>query len=847
MALPTPLKHPSSPVPPIAHSPDPSFVPRKEFLQDHRVISSFALLALSGTSLVRSYSFPVAVNDSLRQLFERNGLQTWRTNESKEFYEFALEGRPWANPKAVKSEKLIIDILEVILHYGHNLLSPIDYGREPDDRVAIAFSKPNLSQPSNVANASAASLNNQMRVLFAISFASASVMRVVSPPLSSTPAILQAVRNAWPRGTDDDSKKVGHDTFEFKLKGYKWYQENTFATDSLRHILYLLSALDRHGFELLVSISLGKRSRVKDLWIFTGVARSHYADSSTVTPNGSSLELRREGTPQNPLALSHGSKLGFALSKAQTVPIGNGVANGHTLHTRSASDTTPVRSSPLKSSPFTRATGRLLRKASPKKDGPPAIPEQPESTTTSPTQSPRVGSNSIGSCDMTGVGSGMRRSFDLSRTPDVFYTTDGRPYRDVVHNEYNPFDTRNDSPYHTHPNAAKRASSRSLPPFDLGHQQGSSRPSLQSSHHSSSNTPPLREHSRTNGDVSQDVGAQHPTTPPPALLGPGVFRDSGLSYMTERQSFEIPIVWNGEHPEPTDPRAKAQSGHESPPQKGVNTSVTAGARASPPRDADKNDVRRTLPPTIKEQPSQEDELKQGLKMSLRTGEQALDGQQGSVTAMSPTRVSPQADGVRQSEVASVVLGQSAKSSPAGTPREEHGMKPTHPRKDKDTTSSGWVLVNIEGAGKARGKSDGKKSREGSRSPDQPDNGRVSGDKLVPPRANQSKSPSPGAPVASTMSSAAKTIAIIDAVTAKEEHEKSKSNSGFKRLLRKAKGLNDGGESATSTRSTTPRRKTPDNGAPMLRNIEAEERGDRHRRGSPPTAASKAADQRMDID
>ena len=50
------------------------------------------------------------------------------------------------------------------------------------------------------------------------------------------------------------------------------FQRDTYATDCLRHILALLASLDSHSFSLLASLSLTKRSRVKDLWIFTGPA-----------------------------------------------------------------------------------------------------------------------------------------------------------------------------------------------------------------------------------------------------------------------------------------------------------------------------------------------------------------------------------------------------------------------------------------------------------------------------------------------------------------------------------------------------------------------------------------------
>ena len=63
------------------------------------------------------------------------------------------------------------------------------------------------------------------------------------------------------------------------------FQQDTFATDSLRHILALLTSLDSHSFSLLTSLSLSNRSRVKDLWIFTGLVSEDSLPVETIEPN----------------------------------------------------------------------------------------------------------------------------------------------------------------------------------------------------------------------------------------------------------------------------------------------------------------------------------------------------------------------------------------------------------------------------------------------------------------------------------------------------------------------------------------------------------------------------------
>ena len=222
-ASPTPnVLKPSLTVP---GNPNPLFYPRKEFIRDQqRPVSTFGLLTLAGQNHVRLYSFPNSVVNGLRHLFEQQApIDSFRESPSNHFFEFTLEDKPWANIKTLASEKLILSILTVIYQYGYSFLSTVEYAREQDDRIALAFSRP-ASGPVNpsipaVPTGSAATLPQTGPMLFAISFPSTSLLRVIEPPLALTPAILQAVKNAWPPGVSSE-KKVGG-SFEYKLKGYK--------------------------------------------------------------------------------------------------------------------------------------------------------------------------------------------------------------------------------------------------------------------------------------------------------------------------------------------------------------------------------------------------------------------------------------------------------------------------------------------------------------------------------------------------------------------------------------------------------------------------------------------------
>ncbi|KAJ7275338.1 hypothetical protein B0H12DRAFT_253379 [Mycena haematopus] len=515
-------------------SPDGSgFTPRREFMRDPPAIpNSFSLMAIAGSNCIRLYSFPLPLMTALRRLLDTKKLVTaLREDIAQQMCEIALGGKPWANPKSVLTEKLLVDIFGIIYAHGYTYLSAIDYGRESDDRLAMAFSKPAVRSlsplsPSDSPLPMSASLNKQSRrIPFALSFTSATVLRVIAPPLHSTPAILNAVRGSWPRGVVSE-RKIDDNCFEFKLKGYKWFHEDTFAADSLRHILSLLSSLDAHSFSLLTSLTLTGRSRVKDLWIFTGPAPSS-TDSLPESPapsilNGSAAELSRRAVPEIPGVLSP-----ISLNSQQS------------LHRRLASE--PTTHTPLPTSHGRAATdspgggtrrfsnSNILRKAAPRVQVPLSVhdtdPHMNEHgyRTNLPSVVPE------GEPNLTGVGAS-------GRTPDVFYST---------------------SPFHH--NQAEEASFPLILPIE-----DASRPNSYESSplgRASPSEAPSRSRSRSPHPVITPP-LDHPSPgeestlsaieTPPQLLSPGAFRDSAFS-STSTDDIPIPIKWTGEERESLGP------------------------------------------------------------------------------------------------------------------------------------------------------------------------------------------------------------------------------------------------------------------------------------------------------
>ncbi|KAJ7783453.1 hypothetical protein DFH07DRAFT_873355 [Mycena maculata] len=519
-------------------SPESGFTPRREFVRDQPITpNSFSLLAIAGANCIRLYSFPLPLMTALRRLLDsKNSVTALREDIDQQLCEIALGGKPWTSAKSLATEKLLVEILAVIYQHGYTYLSTIDYGREHDDRLAMAFSKPAVRSlsplsPSDSPLPSSLAPNKQgKRIPFALSFTSATMMRVIAPPLHMTPAILQAVRGAWPRGVVSE-KKVGDNCFEFKLKGYKWFHEDTFATDSLRHILSLLSSLDTHSFSLLASISLTSRSRIKDLWIFTGPAASSI-DSLPESPapsilNGSHSEFRRAPGPENPVlsptSLQSQQSLHRRLASEPSAspPLYKG-------HARAATDSPG-------GSPF-RHSQNVLRKAAPRAQVPVSVHDSdPPSHEAEPLRA-NLPSNVPSSVEnLTGVGVS-------GRTPDVFYSTSSPFSHDEQGETAFPLilpveDDASPSPSRTPPTPGGGSLGRGSPhsPFRSNSDSPSTSPHP-------ATTPPLVHSPEQPMSVYSDSST--PGTPP--LLSLTAFRDSALSSTTDSMyDTPIPIKWTG--------------------------------------------------------------------------------------------------------------------------------------------------------------------------------------------------------------------------------------------------------------------------------------------------------------
>ncbi|KAI0321710.1 hypothetical protein OF83DRAFT_1168237 [Amylostereum chailletii] len=680
------------PPPPHITPSDTNLIPRREFVREHHTPSSFAILALAGSCQIRLYSFPSPVIAAVRRLLDKTRkVIGHREDVLKNYVELAIDGKPWSNPKSIPTERTLNDIIAVLLQHGFDFLSTLDYGREQDDRIIMAFSKPIVAtalppthgSPVPVRDSSGSSSiplpgsSVLVKVPFALSFPNATTLRVISPPLASTPAILQTVRGSWPRGVVSE-KKVGANSYEFKLKGYRWFQEDTFATDSLGYILTLLGSLDGFGFKLMASLSVANRSRAKDLWIFTGVSDITQLDTP---PSSNASDSRAEFRPVASPEPRQRKRSNSLPSDTRSPLAGLTIPElGHTTgHVRAATSPTPHGHSD--GNPHTAA---VLRKPAPRAQLPVSVASSNVSNddvSLAAGLSPRRRSeelirapmlSDVGSAvNMTGIGAHhvLSPSHYPPRdapprtplqppddpTPTIFYAT---PPRD--HNPYFP-------PTPAPAVAAVPISAAPLP--------SSSPP----------RSPPLNKPPPENLEAlvghpplyNPGVNMPSPTddTMTPPLLSPDAFRDSAFSTGSV-QTKEIPITWTGPHEDPsTDPPSKP--GRMSP--------VLPGGWRTP--------IKETVP----EEPADADNAFAHVRPSLdslRPRPHDMTPEYREVNVAIAVRHSPDAE--RKSEA--IVMGDTTQYPKTAQPENDRLASPVHATtgtsEHKIPSGEGWVLVSV---------------------------------------------------------------------------------------------------------------------------------------------------------
>ncbi|KDQ09284.1 hypothetical protein BOTBODRAFT_69247 [Botryobasidium botryosum FD-172 SS1] len=281
-------------------SPAFSFVPRSEFIRAENIPHHFCLLAFNGSDTLRMTNFP-AETVKLIQTNLKDDIRHTVQDHEMGITEFTLADSPFAG-KTIWSEQLILKVFKTVLGEGFRLLNSIDYGRIYMDRLYFAFSRPER-HPGSLPLPTP-------KAVFAISFVSLTRLRVLSPPVDSTPAILNAIRSSWARGIESE-KRNEEGCYSFRFKGYSLFAKDTSKQDTLHHILTLLKALDDFSFTLLTTVrATSRRSRTKDLWIMTSPVPAEPGSIphplSSMMSNASQASIANPQSAVSPTLVGHG-------------------------------------------------------------------------------------------------------------------------------------------------------------------------------------------------------------------------------------------------------------------------------------------------------------------------------------------------------------------------------------------------------------------------------------------------------------------------------------------------------------------------------------------------------------
>lgn len=514
---------------------------------------------------------------------------------------------------------------------------------------------------------------------------------------------------------------------------YVGFQEDTFATDSLHHILSLLGSLDGFGFTLLTSLALNNRSRSKDLWIFTGLSQTNSSGSQS----GSSLGSRTD------LQAASFDKARERRRSYQT-PTHSPAANNWPSHTRAATEHSLAHLSHNTPPPGSVSSSSILRKPAPRAQLPVSVAHStasndnvhdggiPSSHSASSELRMELQSSVGSAVDMTGVGT---QKFGRTGEHDKSLYQQTSRFHSMspgAASSYYP----NMSTSVMHPSGSSHGV------------QTTGRVETPSTKRAATiSSIPLRSRNSPAKATSQ------PVTP---LLSPGAFRDSALSSNTG-QTTDTPSTWPGAgreigHGHGRDPKENVLPGGWIPP-----SDEGKEIRASSDHLDDLNVHGHALSSSPNLQP-EEQEVKVGIPELVRPRRRlARSGEAMVVTE------APRADIHRTRDA--------DRLSPP--------MKLTSDRREYDPPRSpeGWVLVSV-----------GQSSMNRAQAPKPTSQPGLLRKQSIPPVGSQ-KSSSPystgprgtptGVPVGSghkksssnpnsSMSAAAKAIVLIDAMQAKRK-------------------------------------------------------------------------------
>lgn len=216
------------------------------------VRSSFASLSLHNTDRVRLMSFPIEIQNAIRQSI----VSTWPKGIQKEgdyagSWEFKLSGNPWESTgdSAIHARHLTRGLLATLYSHGWILYVAADISRNEYDTDSLFF-RHQQPAPSPCE-------------WFSVTFSKGDKLRLIDAPQEVVNDVVNALVLKVQRHQPYDVPG----TYEIKLQGYPFAASGGRTMESRVIALQLLNVFEARGFSIYASVNQKHSSTYEtDTW-----------------------------------------------------------------------------------------------------------------------------------------------------------------------------------------------------------------------------------------------------------------------------------------------------------------------------------------------------------------------------------------------------------------------------------------------------------------------------------------------------------------------------------------------------------------------------------------------------
>ncbi|GJJ71606.1 hypothetical protein EMPS_03956 [Entomortierella parvispora] len=234
-------------------------------------------VALAGKDKIRLIGTPAYLTPELRIAIQ----SSWGTIQRESSYggshEFKLQGNPWGaspGPDLVRSQRLILAILEAMARLGWDLVLSTDISQRQRDQDTLYFEQNATfaSDDANSGDGTKAPSRTANVEMFAVCFHKSDKIRVLAMAIPQTQKVTalvkQAVASQWKYKIQRERDYCG--VFELKLQGNPFWSGGEEFVQGRMVLAQMLANFRAEGYRVYGSVCIGPGSEDDqvDFWIF---------------------------------------------------------------------------------------------------------------------------------------------------------------------------------------------------------------------------------------------------------------------------------------------------------------------------------------------------------------------------------------------------------------------------------------------------------------------------------------------------------------------------------------------------------------------------------------------------